>query len=177
MEDHYTVLGLSHRQHDPHLNAQDVRKAYRQALLKHHPDKVDSGQNEHGMVGMAARGARGDAKYTIDQITTASSVLSDATLRAEYDRLLRQQGRDTDAVKFFTGLDTVDLDDLDDDETQGIWFRGCRCGDDRGFIVSEDDLEAATGGELVVGCKGCSLWLKVLFSVAIDDPADDAEDK
>ncbi|KAG8623281.1 hypothetical protein KVT40_008257 [Elsinoe batatas] len=166
MEDHYTVLGLSHRQHDPHLNAQDVRKAYRQALLKHHPDKVESGQNGNGT---ATSADKGDAKYTIDQITTASSVLSDATLRAEYDQLLRQQSRDADAVKFFTGLDTVDLDDLEYDEVQNMWFRGCRCGGDRGFIVTEDDLEAATGGELVVGCKGCSLWLKVLFQVAVDD--------
>jgi len=71
---------------------------------------------------------------------------------------------------FHTGIETVDLDDLNVNEAQGIWYRGCRCGDERGFLVREADLEEAVDdGEISVGCKGCSLWLKVLFGVMEDD--------
>jgi len=71
---------------------------------------------------------------------------------------------------FRTGIETVDLDDLKVDEAQGIWYRSCRCGDERGFLIKEADLEeAAEDGEISVGCKGCSLWLKVLFGVMEDD--------
>jgi len=67
---------------------------------------------------------------------------------------------------FQTGIEIVDLDDLHLDEEKGIWYRGCRCGDDRGFLIREEDLEeAADEGEVSVGCRGCSLWLKVLFGV------------
>lgn len=61
----------------------------------------------------------------------------------------------------------VDLEDLGCDESgeEIVWFRECRCGDERGFLVSEDELEKEVEhGEIVVGCRGCSLWLKVLFA-------------
>lgn len=75
---------------------------------------------------------------------------------------------------FRTGIETVDLDDLEVDEAQGIWYRSCRCGDERGFLIKEADLEeAAEDGEVSVGCRGCSLWLKVLFGVVEDDAEGD----
>lgn len=76
----------------------------------------------------------------------------------------------------------MDLEDLSEDgnEDGGVWFRGCRCGDERGFLVTEEDLErgvdaenegkGTTGrGEVVVGCRGCSLWVRVVFAVQDDD--------
>jgi diphthamide biosynthesis protein 4 len=73
--------------------------------------------------------------------------------------------KDDDKV-FRTGLDTVDLDDLIFDEGKELWTRGCRCGDDAGFVVTEAELELnAEDGELIIGCRGCSLWLRVLFGV------------
>jgi hypothetical protein len=52
------------------------------------------------------------------------------------------------------------------DEMGETWFKSCRCGDERGFQVREADLEEASDiGELHIGCRGCSLWLKVLFGV------------
>jgi diphthamide biosynthesis protein 4 len=64
----------------------------------------------------------------------------------------------------------VDLDDLVYDEAEVTWHRSCRCGDDRGFLIRETDLEEASDiGELHVGCKGCSLWLRVLFGVVEED--------
>ena len=65
---------------------------------------------------------------------------------------------------FRSGLEVVDLDDLSHDERGEVWFKSCRCGEGRGFQFSEADLEEASEiGELHVGCRGCSLWLKVLF--------------
>jgi diphthamide biosynthesis protein 4 len=59
---------------------------------------------------------------------------------------------------------------MNDDETsEQIWYRSCRCGDERGFVIMESDLEdAAQEGEIRVGCTGCSLWLRVLFGVVED---------
>jgi curved DNA-binding protein CbpA len=115
--------------------------------------------------------------YTIDEITTAYKTLSDPALRAEYDRTLRLDRlkvaeREKTGDVFHTGLEIVDLEDLaceEDGESGACWYRGCRCGDERGFLVTEDDLEREVDhGEVVVGCRGCSLWLKVLFAVEDD---------
>lgn len=72
---------------------------------------------------------------------------------------------DPDAV-FRTGVESVDLDDLNYDENSATWSRSCRCGNEKGFMFGESDLEEASEvGELVVGCSDCSLWLRVYFAV------------
>lgn len=161
---YYEILGLPEALHDEsNLTAQMLRTAYRRALLQNHPDKHTNGPltSTH-------------ARYSVDQITEAFSALSTPKSRAKYDSELKLQratenGWQTKQI-FHTGIETVDLDDLEVDDTQGIWFRSCRCGDDRGFLVKEADLEeAANEGELTVGCRGCSLWLKVLFGVIEDE--------
>ena len=48
------------------------------------------------------------------------------------------------------------------------WTRACRCGADKGFRIRETELEdaAARGDtEVLVGCEGCSLWVRVGFEV------------
>lgn len=48
------------------------------------------------------------------------------------------------------------------------WSRGCRCGAEKGFRILERELEdAETRGEkeVLVGCEGCSLWVRVGFDV------------
>ncbi|GAB7345354.1 hypothetical protein MBLNU457_3706t1 [Dothideomycetes sp. NU457] len=175
MEDYYDVLGLRHRRADALLTANDIKQAYRRALLRHHPDK----SVEHAQVskGWSPSGAA----YTVDQITAAFKTLSDPAARADYDRKLSlhnheaaASGRSSEETKYFSGLDIVDLDDLEYDETTATWWRGCRCGQQRGFIVTEDELaEDAQHGELVTGCRGCSLWLKILFQADDGAQADD----
>lgn len=163
MPSYYEILGLPEAFHDdPNLPAQTLRTAYRRALLQNHPDKSAKG---------ALTSTR--TKYSIDQITEAFSTLSMPKTRAKYDADLKLQRVTVDGGQnkqiFHTGIETVDLDDLEVDEAQGIWFRSCRCGDDRGFLIQEADLEeAASEGEISVGCRGCSLWLKVLFGVIVD---------
>jgi diphthamide biosynthesis protein 4 len=133
--------------------------------LQNHPDKESGNPTKKS------------ERYSIDEITKAFSILSNPKSRVEYmtELKLLQSSRNADALKgtqaFRTGIEIVDLDDLDTDEAQGIWFRFCRCGDEQGFLIREADLEEASDdGEISVGCRGCSLWLKVLFGVIEDTP-------
>lgn len=160
---------------------QQIKLAYHKALLKHHPDKAGAITKETGLGSTTASNAPNNSAssdpYTIDQITTAYKTISDPVLRAEYDRSLRLDRakvaeREKTAHVFHTGLEVVDLEDLACDEAADgdVWYRGCRCGDERGFSVTEEDLEReAEHGEIVIGCRGCSLWLKILFAVEGDD--------
>lgn len=187
--DYYQILSLSFTGSSSSLSKQQIKLAYHKALLQHHPDKAcaiaqDTRTPHNGP--MASRLSPGNGTsartsdstqqrtYTIDEITTAYKTLSDPRLRAEYDRSLRLDRakiaeREKTGDVFHTGLEVVDLEDLVCDEGDAenlVWYRGCRCGDERGFVVSEMDLEREVEqGEVVVGCRGCSLWLKVLFAV------------
>jgi diphthamide biosynthesis protein 4 len=183
---HYEILCLPSPLHDePTLTAQTLRAAYRTALLRWHPDKSNtlnvstSKTITPELWRKKSRLGKLDV-YSVDQISTAYSVLSNPKERREYDKELKAQrllhggitgngGGDEDK-KFKTGVELVDLDDLDYDEAECLWYRGCRCGDERGFLVREEDLEdAGDEGEVVVGCRGCSLWLRVLFGVVEDE--------
>ncbi|KAK3053162.1 hypothetical protein LTR09_005788 [Extremus antarcticus] len=151
---YYRLLNLESKQ-EAILSAAEVKQAYRRALLLYHPDKVTI--------------EPGKSDVTVDDIALAYKTLADPTLRAEYDDWLRtvvEAGSLTSSTPRprHTGLETVDLDDLDYDEPTGKWSRGCRCGDEKGFMVSQLELEQqANEGEIIVGCKGCSLWLRILF--------------
>jgi diphthamide biosynthesis protein 4 len=133
----------------------ELKRGYKRALLSHHPDKQS--------------GASPKSDITVDTIALAYHTLSDPKSRAEYDRELKS--RDTvrlDAsrgTESCTGLDVVDLGDLVCDEQSGSWTRDCRCGSQPAFVLTEPELEANSHlGEVIVGCKGCSLWLKILYS-------------
>lgn len=193
---HYEILSLPpsllttpSSSSSPHN--QLLKRAYRRALLNHHPDKTSTTSTNPTSTNTPSTRTTPKTTYTIDQITLAYTTLSTPSLRAAYDRSLvltntdpfpssssltnpsssSSQQQDRDNQK--TGLETVDLDDLDYDES-GEWFRACRCGNARGFRVGEEDLDEALGevpgsggaGEVVVGCVDCSLWLRVLFAVA-----------
>lgn len=117
-------------------------------------------------------------------------VLDDATKRAEYDNWVLRNPHilsahaDTGAndngqgqilsQDFILGLELLDLSDFeeqDSDAVEGEWTRACRCGDDKGFRIMEDDLEDAEKRgekEVLVGCRGCSLWVRVEFDVEED---------
>ncbi|GAM85205.1 hypothetical protein ANO11243_032090 [Dothideomycetidae sp. 11243] len=179
MNDYYSVLGLSERRADAKLDLADVRKAYHRALLQHHPDKLSGGHRQE------ARPKAVGERFSIDQITNAFDTLKDPSAKSDYDRKLALVQRSTlsgngdqEDARFFSGLDTVDLDDLDFDDSTQTWRRSCRCGHEEGFVVTEDDLEsAASVGELVIGCRGCSLWLKILFQAApVEDGTAEGDD-
>lgn len=172
MVTYYEILGLpSSRDGAKLLTPQLLKAAYRKSLLQHHPDKVQQ-VSSPGNGSTKAVNKQPSSTYTVDQITKAYSIISTPKLREGYDRELALQSQQTGEFGvqqkngFRTGVEIVDLDDLDFDEKESLWFRSCRCGDDRGFLIREEDLEeAADDGELAVGCRGCSLWLRVLFGV------------
>jgi diphthamide biosynthesis protein 4 len=189
---YYTTLNLSARKYDPTLTPAEVKAAYKRALLQHHPDKKSSSTSTPPQSTKPNK----NKNITIDSIALAYKILSSPALKAEYDLALQTSRRshnnnsnnnnnpnsnldfsDSDEEEesdkvFRTGLETVDLDDLDfvEESSSGkeeeTWTRSCRCGDDGGFVVTEKELEAnAEDGEVIVGCRGCSLWLRVLFGV------------
>ncbi|KAJ0414669.1 hypothetical protein BJY00DRAFT_294642 [Aspergillus carlsbadensis] len=200
--DYYEILNLPFP--STTLSKQHLKLAYHKALLKHHPDKASSAIARDAVTSPApttttlpsldttttSSPSQSHKPITIDQITAAYKTLSDPSLRAEYDRSLRLDRtrtaeREKTGTVFHTGLEVVDLEDLACDEGSGadgelqeaVWYRGCRCGDERGFCVSEGDLEReAEHGEVVVGCRGCSLYMKVLFAVEEEHDGDDIGD-
>ncbi|KAL1976640.1 hypothetical protein VTN31DRAFT_2922 [Thermomyces dupontii] len=175
---YYEVLNIPFLDSAP-LSTQQIKAAYHKALLRHHPDKAS---NTRSPASKATKPA-----YSVDDITNAYKTLIDPVKRAEYDRTLRlrrdhlvDKGQLRGADVFRTGLEVVDLEDLQEsdspnEEGQTYWYRECRCGDEKGFMVTEEELEKESAhGEIVVGCRGCSLWMKVLFAVQEDDSAQPA---
>ncbi|CAH0049446.1 unnamed protein product [Clonostachys solani] len=159
---HYQVLNLTQSLVDSHHNPSAlIKRAYRRALLQNHPDK--------------AAQSPASTFHSVDQITAAYTVLSSPRDRAAYDasaRLSQHGSQDptTTSVQFRTGVENVDLDDLPFDEGKDVWYRSCRCGNDRGYVFGEDDLEeVGDEGELMVGCLDCSLWLNVHFAQVDND--------
>ncbi|KAL9095623.1 MAG: hypothetical protein Q9165_002055 [Trypethelium subeluteriae] len=174
-QEHYTSLGLSASEHTQY-DAQSIKLAYRKALLLHHPDKTSQTPPHNSSDFSPPK----TSVPTIDDISFAYQVLSNPRTRTEYDRQLLLQSRTTtrrkedDAEAFHSGLDTVDLDDLAYDEEEGVWTRECRCGQERGFVVTEVELEREVeSGEVCVGCRGCSLWLRVVFAVDAGQEGDE----
>ena len=160
MASYYDILGVDTEQV---FTPEELKRAYRRALLRHHPDKV-AGTGNHSNNGQRQ-------VVSVDEIGLAYKTLSDAKLRREYDQALRNRMpqstlSEVEGRIHRTGLETVDLDSLVFDDAGESWSRSCRCGDDKGFIITEPELEAhADVGEITIGCKGCSLWLRILFSV------------
>ncbi|OAQ98511.1 hypothetical protein LLEC1_02684 [Akanthomyces lecanii] len=168
---HYEILDLQPAllgAADPHDAATLIKRAYRRALLRNHPDKSAAASSS------SAHKPPASTLFTVDQISGAYAVLSSPQKRQEYDaslRMARIAGGEEDAdAKFQTGIENVDLDDLEFDEAGQRWYRSCRCGNDRGYSFEEEDLvEASDDGVLMVGCHDCSLWLKVHFAVVEDE--------
>ncbi|KAK7745038.1 hypothetical protein SLS53_003273 [Cytospora paraplurivora] len=197
---HYEVLSLpkslleeSNKEQIPQI----IKQAYHRALLRHHPDKAQTptsrpaSNNSHNYSGPNinthnATSSSNHPNYTVDQITRAYTTLSNPATRALYDRdlILTQNTSSSKPLQstFQTGIETIDLDDLEcsepppgsDEEVR--WHRSCRCGNERGFSLGEGDLEeAGDQGELIVGCQDCSLWLRVCFAV-VEDADGDADE-
>lgn len=191
---HYEVLAIPKRLIEDSNKDQIpkiIKQAYHRALLRHHPDKTKTPQRT-GAATTTTTSSSSSPPPTVDQITRAYTTLSHPGERTAYDRHLALTRNPTapspgggggGGGTFQTGIETVDLDDLDYTEEAGgttfttRWHRGCRCGNEQGFAFGEDDLEEAGDlGELVVGCQDCSLWLRVCFAVVEDDVDDGGGD-
>ncbi|KAI1407846.1 hypothetical protein F5Y13DRAFT_173892 [Hypoxylon sp. FL1857] len=192
----YDILALTPKHLEGQAGAAQqhkiVKQAYHRALLKYHPDKAASGTSSSPSSSPSnTNSSNSNSKpatkhtpqsqsqpritYTVDQIQHAYTVLSDRKQRQEYDRVLRTSPshRQTQSASFQTGVETVDLDDLSWDSRTGVYYRGCRCGNARGYAFTEENLEEfEDDGVLMVECLDCSLWIRVLFAAADDEDED-----
>ena len=163
----YQILGLTgYPSSDPFQ--QDVKTAYHRALLRYHPDKINAYVTTEPQLLREH-----EDLYTIDQITEAYNTLSNPVTRAAYDKALdlsNGKRRELIGHKFHNGVEVLDLEDLSYDDATNVWSRGCRCGDSNGYILTETELERqCRDSEVYVVCKGCSLWIKVLFGTMEPD--------
>lgn len=163
----YDLLKLSP---NDDLTPDTVKQAYRQALLKYHPDKVQSAVSSR-----ADDHDNKTAKPTIDLIVAAYATLLDPDRRKTYDATLRSKSREETPS---LGIETFDLEDFESVEeyTHMTWKKTCRCGSPEAYILTEQDLErvdeeqfADMNGlkEVLVGCRGCSLFIRVTFASAV----------
>jgi diphthamide biosynthesis protein 4 len=165
---YYEILGLSQRSSGA-LSRQDVKAAYHFTLLRYHPDKANvSLSNERRLP------RQHEEIYTVDQIMEAYTVLASPITRAAYDKELELSAAGTNGglakEALHAGVEVYDLEDLVYDEHRTIWSRGCRCGCPHGYVLTEAELERESNeGEIYVACKGCSLWIKVLFGMMASD--------
>lgn len=185
----FEVLAISPRSldgQDQTSQAKITRQAYRRALLKHHPDRQAQKTDENAAAASDSSSASNENSsqhFTVDQITEAYTVLSDAKKRREYTRTLRSQTRTKSSGAANTrtkrrqksrssGIDTVVLDDdMSWDGKRRLYYRACDgCGKARGFSLREDEIEddSEEDFEMILECAGCEKSLNV-FVPALDD--------
>ena len=170
MSTHYAILSLPPPNSSDHssISPETIKFAYRRALLNSHPDKKTTASHPPS--------TPTSSLFSIDQITQAYKTLSNPATRLLYDQSLLVAPSPAPTAdgagdkERFSGLESVDLDDMDFDEERGFWYRGCRCGRKRGYGVTEGDLEdglddSKEKGEVLVGCAGCSLGIRVGYGV------------
>ncbi|KAK7206288.1 hypothetical protein BZA70DRAFT_276225 [Myxozyma melibiosi] len=182
---YYDVLGLPPPPHANPLSLEAIRKAYRAALLRHHPDKNLAADSDN----------LDQSNETVDHIVAAYNTLSVPNLRADYDRSIIEKSKSLASqsdyeARIIAQSDMADLDDfafasmclthrLSEDEStctdcvrEEVWYKECRCGD--AYVITESMLvdvsnarkdEDGDEGEVLVQCSRCSTWLRVLFSV------------
>ncbi|ORX97544.1 diphthamide biosynthesis protein 4, partial [Clohesyomyces aquaticus] len=213
-KNYYLILDLpppTSSSSNPPITEVVLRKAYKRALLRAHPDKntqaqthapdteteIDILRRDHGKVGVQV----GKCGCTVDDVKEAYLVLGEAAKKREYDVWLRTHshalpqtqinslglGNGVANEDFILGLEVLDLEDFEctvlesgsrsgsevtrnEEEGEGemVYTRPCRCGSGQGFRFLEKELEqAARRGEreILVGCEGCSLWVRVGFDV------------
>lgn len=141
---HYESLDLA----DTAVSTEQVKRAYKAAALRFHPDKPG-----------------GDLE-TFVSVTNAFDVLSDPESRRRYDTALLNRQRQV------VVNDTVDVEDMDvvervDSATEGgvttnttYYSHPCRCGDK--YEVTKTDLHPDFHF-LDAPCPSCSLWIRVCY--------------
>ncbi len=143
-QDHYTTLGV-----DRTANTADIKRAYRELAMQHHPDRNPGDQ---------------DAEEQFKIVTEAYEVLSDVGRRAEYDQIL-DSAADKEAEKKAATPEEFyqHSDEMVRDFMHGFYGRGqrkkkARQGDNLRFNLKVSFEEAALGAEKeikVPGTKTC----------------------
>ena len=182
-KDYYATLNLSN---STTTSTPDIRRAYKLALLAAHPDK-QTGQARSTHTVDEVKEAYAvlvdkDKRKSYDARVLRNGGVGGGNVG------VGTGGANMVSQEFLAGLEGLDLSDfcvLDpgfeftqtdggggeaeergEAEGQMEWTRACRCGDENGFKILEEELEDAEQrgeGEVLVGCGGCSLWVRVGF--------------
>lgn len=174
-DDYYTILNLD-RPRNPNaynVSKEEIKAAYHRTLLLYHPDKIKVSMLKATVSQKQNDDSARRSVYSIDQIMQAYQTLVDPVRRATYNELLLKYPSRITLKSSQTGghlgVETFDLEDLQYNEEKQIWYKACRCGHNEGYLLTEAELEKESSeGEVYVGCKGCSLFIKVLFGVEED---------
>lgn len=149
MRNFYEILGVAES-----ATPEELKKAYHKALLEHHPDKQQQ----------QANGTIVSAQKAVQDIKLAYATLTDDNKRQDYIERLRT------ATKIQDRGDVVDLGDMtvrEGPDQTSEWTWPCRCGEQDGYVVTEQDLEDNLDlEEVAVQCIGCSLWITVQYQEA-----------
>lgn len=131
----------------PAASEQEIKAAYRQAVLRLHPDKS-----------AAHRAPADTAKY--QEVQRAWQVLNDPILRAAYDQQLALEA----AQQHVFPSQTVRFNDMEEAGFTGdpgdpdmLWEYPCRCGG----VYLLDDTTDVTRGSVLLPCDTCSLNIEV----------------
>lgn len=162
---YYAILQLPKVHPPQELVKEDVKAAYHRALLLHHPDKAGNSKSTDARPQVEKNGV-----YSVDSIIAAYETLADPLKRNAYDASFEMRWEIVEEKGTHPGVETFDLEDLSLDEDTSTWHQPCRCGSEDGFVLTEAELEKVSRqGEIYVGCKGCSLFIKVVFGVAEEE--------
>lgn len=175
------------------ISAATLRRAYKLALLAAHPDKQTAARERTSSRTTTNVHTVDDVKeaYTVLADERSRRQYTE-WWRRHGDAVLARRGGAGAAggapattgvdADFVLGLEVLDLEDFEEEEVEeearvgaasggepGMrWTRACRCGDEKGFCIREEELERAEERgerEVLVGCEGCSLWVRVGFAV------------
>lgn len=160
----YEILDIS-----PDADTVEIKRAYRELILRAHPDKQHSSATTGaGAVTGAGAGATIGSR-SVSCIKNAYDILSNTETRAQYDvdltKSLQTHGFNLNG----DGLDSYSLETFDFNEELENWSKICpRCQTPASIKLTEENLEQGTddgegGLELLVQCGSCSLWIKVRY--------------
>ncbi|KAG2484231.1 hypothetical protein HYH03_016966 [Edaphochlamys debaryana] len=136
---HYETLGVPR---DASTN--DIKDAYRAAVLKHHPDKLAGADCGNGAEASLADSA--DFK----RVQQAWEVLRDPSQRAAYDSGLTLAA--LRATVAFQDELTLDEMDAETEEGEDVYTYPCRCGDS--YRLRK--VDANEHPDIAVQCRTCS---------------------
>jgi curved DNA-binding protein CbpA len=155
----YQTLGVH-----PGSSREEIRRAFLRAARLHHPDKMMH-RSQEGRGGAGADDGHGNRLRHDHQrfllIQEAWEVLGDEKARRDYDASEEWQQSQCQRGQVLMAED-VDIgaliaDEEEEEEEEGLLFKPCRCGER--FELYRDEIVG--GGPILVGCAGCSLFIRV----------------
>jgi curved DNA-binding protein CbpA len=103
----------------------------------------------------------------MSSISEAFSTLGDSARRQAYDAARRSTAAKASTAEQGAAADSMDLDELEWDGTDRVFFHSCRCGGM--YRLRTEDMDDS--GHIIIPCNGCSLLLGVEYDVDSESSA------